>query len=166
MTYTDIPICLCPWQTLLVNHWNFSTQIRKLLLNSSQQNILGSHYPSFRVSNQNKTYLPSLRQSISKDSFNSNITQRSKWESAPERSMLANLTSLFTFQPLNVKDFARPVHEDILLLHYCILPFICPKWKQVSGFPPNSENTYCKSLNNPEQYKDESEKYLIFKIHY
>ena len=136
MIYIDIPICLCPWQTLLVNHWNLSTQTRKLLLNSFQQNLVGSHYTSIRVSNQSKTYLPSLRQSISKGSFNSNITQRSKWESGQKEVCWQILLPFFTFQPLSVKDFARPVHEDTLLLHYCILPFICPKWKQVSGFPP------------------------------
>lgn len=47
--YLSVPVAV-----VMINHWNFSTQIRKLLLNSSQQNILGSHYSSVRVSSKVK----------------------------------------------------------------------------------------------------------------
>lgn len=74
----------------------------------------------------------------------------------------------FTFQsPRVLKALsARPVHGDALFAHQSILLFVCQNEKNLTDFYPNSKNAYCKNLNSAEKYKEESENYLIFDVHY
>lgn len=54
----------------------------------------------------------------------------------------------------------------MLCLSIVHLAFVCQNEKNLTDFYPNSKIAYCKNLNNAENYKEESENYLIFDPHY
>lgn len=61
---------------------------------------------------------------------------------------------------------AKPVHEDVCssVTESCFL-FIQNEKNLIDVFF-NSKNAYCYNWNSTEKYKEESENYVIFNVHY